>query len=255
MIKIPTKAVLDGDILAYRIAFRADTDGVDGIQDWVQDDLTKWTPAGVTDVTVAFSCSRKDNYRRKVLESYKAHRDVSRQAPESLPIVTQCIKDVLPHCTGICIEADDIMGVKASQADRDTIAVTIDKDLRSVPGWHWNPDKEESPFMLTEQEADRNFHMQWLTGDTTDNIGGIWKMGAVKANKLLDSTTPTNWTAAVMAAYETIVNKDKEHYDISYALQMARCVRILRAGEVKFVMKAGLIVNNKVILWTPHCWG
>ena len=103
MIKIPTKAVLDGDILAYRIAFRADTDGVDGIQDWVQDDLTKWTPAGVTDVTVAFSCSRKDNYRRKVLESYKAHRDVSRQAPESLPIVTQCIKDVLPHCTGICL--------------------------------------------------------------------------------------------------------------------------------------------------------
>jgi DNA polymerase-1 len=121
------------------------------------------------------------------------------------------------------------MGMMASSGK--AIAVTIDKDLRSVPGWHWNPDKEEAPVLVDEALADRNFYTQWLTGDSTDNVPGIWKLGPKKAAALLDSTPPQNWPALVLATYEQKKDKDGNNYNLDYAISQAICVRILRDGE------------------------
>ena len=249
------KAILDGDILAYRIAFRADSEGIEDIDLWVQDALDAWTPPQVTEIIVAFSCSRKDNFRRKLWDSYKAHRDTNKYGPESRLEVEESIKN---HCKkfviGNQIEADDFMGLAASSPSRGCIAVTIDKDLRSVPGWHWNPDKELEPVLLTEEEADRNFHIQWLTGDTTDNIPGIWKMGPAKASKIIDSVSISNRTQAVLATYEQAKDRDKNKYTYDYCLTMARCVRILRYGDVSVNKITSKAVDKEIKLWIPNCW-
>ena len=241
--KMPEVAVLDGDIIAYRAAFWAETEGIEDLENRIKHDIAAWTPSGVTKAYIAVSCSRSTNFRRGVWDAYKRHRDDSgRKHPENLPLaiemVTQENKLDIP-----CLEADDVMGIMSS--GYQAVAVTIDKDLRSVRGWHWNPDKEETPVLLDARQAEYNFHKQWLTGDTTDNIPGIWKCGPVKACKILDSCSPEAWTAAVMATYEKAKDAEGKPYDLDYCIKMAQCVRILRAGEYNKDQK-------QPILWQPY---
>jgi len=239
----PQTAVLDGDILAYRIAFWAETEGIEDLEQRIDNDVKEWTPFGITDIQIAFSCPRSDNFRRKVWDLYKRHRDdTSRKIPENLGLVT----DLLSKYNKIVIdslEADDIMGMLAS--GYRAIAVTIDKDLRSVRGWHWNPDKEDSPVLLDPKVAEFNFHKQWLTGDTTDNIPGIWKCGPVKAQKILDSVQPEYWTDAVMYTYEHSKDSQGVPYTLDFCVKMAQCVRILRDNEYDYN-------NNQPLLWQPY---
>ena len=54
------------------------------------------------------------------------------------------------------LEADDLIGMLVSSGQ--AIGVTVDKDLRQVPGWHWNPDKESEPFEVTEDDANHYFY-------------------------------------------------------------------------------------------------
>lgn len=225
----PKAAILDGDILAYRAAFFVETEGIEYLEERLNFDIASWTPPGVEKVYIALSCSRSDNYRRDYWPQYKAHRDINKHMPEALPEAEQYVRTLGIPLSVPRLEADDLMGMMASSGK--AIAVTIDKDLRSVPGWHWNPDKEEAPVLVDEALADRNFYTQWLTGDSTDNVPGIWKLGPKKAAALLDSTPPQNWPALVLATYEQKKDKDGNNYNLDYAISQAICVRILRDGE------------------------
>ena len=67
----------------------------------------------------------------------------------------------------------------------DTIIVSADKDLRQIPGKHYNFVKEEL-FEVTPLEGLRFFYKQTLIGDSSDNIYGVKGIGPVKAGKLID---------------------------------------------------------------------
>lgn len=249
------KAILDGDIISYKLAFRAEVEGMEDVELWAEHAISSWTPKNVTEVLIAFSCPRSKNFRRKVWELYKANRDVGKHSPECRLEVEQIIQRLSNNfVVGNQIEADDFMGIAASNPARSCIAVTIDKDLRSVPGWHWNPDKEPEPILVSEEDADRYFHLQWLTGDTTDNIPGIWKMGPAKATKLINSVPIKDRTAAVLATYEHSLDRDKNRYTYDYCLSMARCVRILRYGGLISNKITTKDVDKEINLWTPNCW-
>ena len=146
------------------------------------------------------------------------------------------------------LEADDLIGMMTSSGK--AIGVTVDKDLRSVPGWHWNPDKESEPVFIEEEEADRFFYEQWMTGDTTDNIFGLWKVGPAKAKRLLEETDKADWDSTIMDLYlnedwdRRPENKVPDMSKEEFALAQARCVRILRHKE--YDKKTG-----EVKLWSP----
>lgn len=227
--RIPTTCVLDGDIIAYKAAYWAETEGIEYLPDRIKHDIKAWTPPQCDTVYVALSCDRSNNFRRKVWDPYKRHRDSSSHVPpDCLSYAIELVSETncLKHSN---IEADDIMGMMASSYD--AVAVTIDKDLRSVRGWHWNPMKEEKCVLLDARTAEYNFHSQWLSGDTTDNVPGIWRCGPAKAAKILGSTTSENWTDAVLATYEQALDVNGCRYGYDYAVKMAQCVRILRHGE------------------------
>lgn len=57
------------------------------------------------------------------------------------------------------------------------------------------------------------------------------RCGPAKAAKILGSTTPDNWTHAVLATYEQALDVNGCSYGYDYAVKMAQCVRILRHGE------------------------
>lgn len=251
MIDQPKTALLDGDMVAHRAAYI--TDDIEEVPMVVRQIMRAWTPPGVTHVFVARSADRADNYRREVWSEYKAHRDrqeVDEDQQSRLAYAKEIIAEDEFHCKFVpTLEADDLMGI-ASSAGK-AIAVTLDKDLLSCPGWHYRPEysykgkggekvtKEAELIFQTPWKADLLFHMQWLMGDMTDNYPGIYKMGPKKAEKLLTNQHPRNWNAACLAAYQNA------GYDEEYALSMARVARILREGE--------WTPDTGVVLYDP--WG
>jgi len=240
MMKKPKTAIIDGDILIYRASFWADVEGIDELPIRLKHDVKRWTPRGCKPI-VALSCPRKQNFRRRVWSEYKAHRDDTNQ-PDSINYAIEIVVDDFDIVKYPQLEADDIMGIEASAGN--AIAVTIDKDLRCVPGWHWNPDKEKKPICISEEDADRFFYEQWMTGDTTDNIPGLWKVGPKKAQKFLKETPRENWVKEILEMYrveERPEHKGRAGLDpIRFGKAMAWCVRILRDGEYD---KSGQLIN------------
>lgn len=220
--KKPNKCVLDGDILAFKAACWADIEGVDYLEDRLKEDIRLWTPEGCDEVIVAFSCNRADNYRRDYWKSYKAHRD-ARDKPDCLIHSVDILTEGLNIEQYDRIEADDIMGIAASSGD--AIAVTIDKDLKGVPGWHYNPDKDECPNYIDDAEADKFLAFQLIKGDSTDGIPGLPGKGKRFFESEIIKFDQEDWLQEIYWAYQ------EDGFDKEYFLAQARCVRILREGE------------------------
>jgi hypothetical protein len=72
-------------------------------------------------------------------------------------------------CSAPGLEADDLCSLLQTP---ENVIVSIDKDLLTVPGTHWNY-KKDTWNEMTEIEALRKFYTQMLEGDATDNIQGL----------------------------------------------------------------------------------
>ena len=238
---MPTMALMDGDMIAHRAAFvAADVESVG----WtVRQIVDKWTPPGVRTVKISLSDSRANNIRRDYWADYKAHRD-GLEVDEGQVARLEEAKTTMESDFDVRFveryEADDLMGVAASAGK--AVAVTLDKDLLSTPGWHYRPEynhwgsqdengirmqvtKPAKLVRVSQQEADHMFYCQWLMGDMTDNYPGLKGIGEKKAEKILAQHSPNNWESAVLHEYET------RGYDWDYCLAMGRCARILRLSD------------------------
>lgn len=243
-------ALIDADITAFAsaVAVEKSIDWGDGI--WTlhadeeegkrlfSDSIARVKEnVGADKVILAFSDS--SNFRKDVLPSYKANRAGSRQ-PLIRRALTEWAKGEYECYVRPGLEGDDVLGIlatmprKGKAAKDEYIICTIDKDLKTIPGLHYNMGKDEF-FEVTVEEADRWHLLQTLTGDPTDNYAGCPGCGPVKANRILDNDC--SW-AAVVAAYEKAGFSEEE------ALVQARVARICRADDYDFKKK-------QVILWTP----
>lgn len=81
------------------------------------------------------------------------------------------------------IEADDALGIHQNSS---TIICSIDKDLLQIPGMHYNI-KTGEIITVSEFEGHYNFYKQVLTGDTADNIPGLYGIGEAKAKDILEN--------------------------------------------------------------------
>lgn len=78
-------------------------------------------------------------------------------------------------------ETDDILAIKQIEAFKktgdyeSTIIASIDKDLDSVPGWHYHL-KKRLIYFIDEKSSLINFFRQLLVGDVTDNIPGLTRL-------------------------------------------------------------------------------
>lgn len=149
--------------------------------------------------------SGRDNYRNEVatIKPYKGNRDKA-DKPTHGPAVRDFIKKKYNTVVSEGEEADDTIGYSHhAMYLRDpysSIICTVDKDIDMIPGMHYNFIKEESYF-VEEAQADRKFYMQLLTGDSTDNIQGLPKVGPKTATKMLEGkvTVPSMYAVAKKA--------------------------------------------------------
>jgi hypothetical protein len=124
------------------------------------------------------------NFRYDVYPEYKANRKGERPK-----YIRECRDYIVKHWDGIQIEgieADDTcaMLMYTLRGDKDVMGIIshIDKDLNMIEGCHYNYHKDEW-YVVEEEEAYRNFHLQMLTGDTADNIPGLFKITGKMATK------------------------------------------------------------------------
>jgi DNA polymerase-1 len=243
--KAKTIALIDGDIYIYKAA-----SSVEHIIDWDGDFYT-WH-AKLTDAQEVFeqllgkfiknyddyiiALSDTKNFRYDVYPTYKSNRKATRR-----PLLLQPMRDwVLKEYKTYLrpgLEADDVLGIlSTSEVIFPGIRsiVSIDKDMKTIPGRFYNTGTGEL-MEISEEEADYWHLYQTLIGDTTDGYPGCPGIGPKKAEKLLQDS-PT-WETVVKAFEKVGLSED-------YALTQARVARICRKSDYDFDKK-------EVILWHP----
>lgn len=128
------------------------------------------------------------NYRDRIatIQPYKGNRDPSKR-PRYFDEIRTYLLDYWGAELVNKMETDDACGITQwKHRDKSTCIVTIDKDLDMIPGWHYNYVKKEM-YWVDLATANKKFWTQVLTGDTTDNIRGIPKVGIKTAEKLLSN--------------------------------------------------------------------
>lgn len=249
-----TTLLLDSDIIAYKFAAanqkNFDFEGDGNIVSYVApledalEEVTTYINELVTKLEadryiVCLSCDSKDNWRKKVLPSYKENR-ANVIKPELLAPIKEAMRERYECYERPNLEADDIMGILSTHptlVPGMKIIVSEDKDMKTIPGWLFNPAKDEKPKKITVKEADHYHLTQTLTGDSTDNYKGCPGVGPVKAEHILCNGEYSPWTRVVLAYESKGLTADD-------ALVQARVARICRHQDYDFKKK-------KVILWTP----
>lgn len=229
----PRIALVDGDVICYQLAFKnkdwpveyclADT------EDFVGDILER---SGANAYQMFLSGSTNFRDRVAISRPYKGTR-VSEKPPHY-----QAVKDLLIEEFDAVVaedcEADDLMAIeqtKWAEQDRETetIICTVDKDLLMVPGLHYSWRNDRGVVYVTEEEGNKFFFTQWLTGDPVDNIPGAAGIGIKTAQKLLaDCKTLDEHFEAVVEAY-----KAKGHSE-EYADEQAQLIWMRRHNQTSY---------------------
>jgi hypothetical protein len=99
-------------------------------------------------------------------------------------------------------ETDDAIGIlQMDNTDKYSVIVSNDKDLMTIPGWHYNWVRDELAYQ-TMQNANKFFWWQMLVGDTTDNIPGIAGIGPKTADKLFKDQSVEECRRIVQEQYQ-----------------------------------------------------
>lgn len=181
------------------------------------------------------------NFRKSILPTYKGNR-ANVKKPLVLKPIKQWMIDELGAYFRPGLEGDDCMGILATIKSKDErVIVSIDKDMKSVPGLFSRDGKKIVE--VNQDEADYWHLFQTLTGDVTDGYSGCPGIGPKKAEAILFGASPPWGTPreawrGVVQAYEKAGLGEEE------ALTQARVARILRASDYDFKKK-------EPILWTP----
>jgi DNA polymerase-1 len=188
---------------------------------------------------VALSDDDRNCFRRKVLPTYKDNRK-AKVRPACLGELKRHLLDNHKAVLRPGLEADDIMGIRATRPqigkwDHETrVIVTIDKDLRQIPGVFYNPfphGREPREETISALEADLWWMTQTLTGDDIDGYKGCPGIGPVKAKAILDTDAfrqSMDFGCLWGAVVQTFVQRGLTAAD---ALVQARVSRILRHGD------------------------
>lgn len=177
--------LLDADIICYRCAAASENENED-IATYRVDTLIRSIlyDTGATEYEAYLSGT--NSYRKSLDPTYKANR--TQERPKWLERLREhCVTNWNAKVTET-IEADDAIGISAtalSNGDSRYAIASIDKDLKQIPGRHWNFVKLEADF-VTPPDAIKLFYKQMLIGDKADNVYGVTGIGVVKAGRAID---------------------------------------------------------------------
>ncbi len=269
-------ALLDSDIIAYAVSAASQDDfnfsaaggvdarSVDKKQCWrLCDELVaKHADAVKADQVVVCLSDPDNNFRKELDPTYKANR-AGAEKPELLMLAKEYLYEEYRSYIRPRLEADDIMGILATRPSllgrgvSDTIIVSEDKDMRTIPARVYNPNYPDLGVQeISELDANRFLLWQTIVGDPTDGYpgcrgvgaGGEWnpELGDFElgvrslpyAHDVLSATDMLEaWDTVLLAYASKGLSEDM-------AIHQARLARILRAEDYNFK-------THKIKLWNP----
>ncbi len=134
------KALIDTDILVYRVGFTTQE-----APEWVAEARVAESiknilnNLGTSDYQCYLTATGKNNFRYGIYPEYKAKRTAPR--PLHYDFIRQCLVDRFNASVVDYQEADDQLGIDqtiASSNGLQTCICSIDKDLDQIAGWHLN---------------------------------------------------------------------------------------------------------------------
>ena len=179
--------LIDGDIVAYRCAYKSRDDRAEyaaySAGSYLSDLISDLYILIEDEPEYRVFLTGKGNFRHEyaVTAGYKENRK-DKEKPEHLAVIRQYLIDEWEAVVSDEEEADVLIAIAASQ--QPSIIVSIDKDFDQVPGKHFNPNTGKL-YDVSEEDAVKFLYEQILTGDRADNIIGIKGVGPVKAKKAL----------------------------------------------------------------------
>lgn len=180
--------------------------------------------------------SPSKTFRNDLYPEYKANR--KKQPPPAhieywKPRIIKLCVEKYQFFIADNIEADDVLSImREAEGFDEIIFCSPDKDIRQIPGKHYNYGvKEDHPKVWEEidiHEAAYRFWLQMLIGDSTDNVKGCKGIGEEKAPKIVRrEMTIEEMKEAVRTAYlENKKYKDKEEAEEQMRLQ-SRLLRLI----------------------------
>lgn len=238
--------IIDGDILLYKTLLATQVEYTeDGDEYTYINSLTDFKRSVGEQIdnllrelkTDSFCIALSDdlNFRKEVYPGYKANRkDVVK--PVGFKAAKRFLAKEYMTVRRPGLEADDVMGITATKPDNigGIIIVSDDKDMRTIPGRLYRNGTVEE---IDVEEADMNFFVQVLTGDSTDNYPGCPGIGPKKAMDIL--AKPGETWENIVRAYASAGLTEND------AVTQARLARILRWEDWDTETK-------KPKLWTPE---
>ena len=192
-------ALIDADILNYRIGFATNTENesvaIRTMAGFLEDLLLIDLPQSST---WELHLTGKTNFRNEIATTkpYKGNRKGT-EKPHHYSLLREYLITSWGATVNEGIEADDMLAIRATELGDESIIVTLDKDLDQVVGWHYNFVKKIK-YYVEKDEGLLNFYKQFLTGDSVDNIEGAKGIGPKRAQKLLkDKTEVEMWNTVV----------------------------------------------------------
>lgn len=209
-------ALLDGDVLVYQCGFASDAQAkkvgathedlsycLNGVNKTI-DSIVKVAEAD----DYAIILSHPVNHRTTIYPEYKANRDPSHKPHWYKEIKDFLLKKHYAMFSNEGDEADDALGIaQCSGQLGPTVICSIDKDLDCIPGLHYNfskTRKENGVYLVDEEDANRFFYKQILTGDSTDNIPGMFRILGKRATS--QYTAPIDRLTRTCDMYEHVVS-------------------------------------------------
>lgn len=231
-----TTALIDGDIIVYRIGWT--TEDVEDLPivyhrtDEMFDEILNTTGAEQYRV---FLTGAKDEtaFRKLVYPEYKAHRKAEK--PRWYNEIREYITKEWDAETVVGIEADDALGMHQTS---ETIICSIDKDLLQIQGRHYNFVKKEFVY-VDETDGLRSFYTQLIKGDTSDNLKGIPNRGDAYAKKKIGHLAlEQDLFEVVRECYHEAELTDE------YLLQMGRCLWIWKQDDDDWINHYNRLMEN-----------
>ena len=235
-------ALIDADELIYKavttpISFlneaeEVETQDIETLSDAVSNlnsFIATWQEkSGATDVVLCFSCQDRKLYRKHFYPEYKANRIIEK--PKWYWELIEHAKENFEWVEEPGLEADDVMGVLHTGVYPDSIIVSSDKDMDTVPGKRYSPYHDKF-FETSEYIANYNWLAQTLSGDSSDGYKGAKGIGKGRAAEVL---AVTKMAKDFDMAYDHVMKmfKNRDH-TTEEAIGNFICARIPRFSDIK----------------------
>lgn len=182
---------------------------------------------------VVLAYTHSENWRKLENPAYKSNRKGNRRPLGFKQVVEWCNENYrtiqYPK-----LEADDVLGILAGKYGEDSIILSGDKDLRTIPGWHYDSRRDDEPVYISVGEADYRCYLQGFAGDRVDGFAGCPGVGDKTAAKLLTRFLDGGVFDRRKAWRVIVANYQKKGLTEGDAIRNARMARITRLGDWDF---------------------